>query len=71
MCAIGSWGQSYATPDGFAALLRETTARPGVALAPLARYLGVNPATLTRWRAMKTKPRLRQFLDACILPCLP
>lgn len=66
MCAIGSWGQAYATPDGFAALLRETTAHPGVALAPLARYLGVNPATLTRWRAMKTKPRLRQFLDACI-----
>ena len=66
MCAIGSWGQAYATPDGFAALLRETTARPDVALAPLARYLGVNPATLTRWRSMKTKPRLRQFLDACI-----
>ena len=66
MCAIGSWGQAYATPDGFAALLCETTARPDVALAPLARYLGVNPATLTRWRSMKTKPRLRQFLDACI-----
>ena len=66
MCAIGSWGQSYATPDGFAALLRETTARPDVALAPLARYLGVHPGTLQRWRAMKTKPRLRPFLDACI-----
>ena len=65
MCAIGSWGQAYATPDGFAALLRETTARPGLALAP-------SPATwaLTRRRshagAMKTKPCLRPFLDACI-----
>ena len=66
MCAIGSWGQSYATPDGFAALLRETTARPDVAVAPLARYLGVHPGTLQRWRTVKTKPRLRPFIDACI-----
>ena len=66
MLAVASWGQSYATADGFAALLRETTARPGVALNPLARYLGVNPGTLKRWRAMKTKPRLRPFIDACL-----
>ena len=66
MCAIGSWGQSYATADGFAALLHETATRPDVALASLARYLSVHPGTLTRWRAMKTRPRLRQFLDACI-----
>ena len=46
--------------------MRDTTARPGVALAPLARYLGVNIGTLQRSRAMKTKPRLRPFIDACL-----
>ena len=66
MLAAASWEKSYATADGFAALIRDTTDRPGVALAPLARYLGVNTGTLQRWRAMKTKPRLRPFIDACL-----